>query len=117
MCCGHHEKGIIKQPGPAEALKQMLFRLQAVEAELQRQQQSSVAPTLTDGLQAEETPVKQVRTVTLQVRSGFNKEASEHVLMGKIQTLNLVYFTHSSFIQCFWKHLSCVVRNKPNFIL
>lgn len=48
-----------KQPGPVEALKQMLFRLQAVEAELQRQQQASVAPTLTDRLQAE-TPVKQV---------------------------------------------------------
>lgn len=28
----------MKQPGPAEALKQVLFRLQAVEAELQHQQ-------------------------------------------------------------------------------
>lgn len=45
-----------KQPGPAEAMKQMLFRLQAVEAELQRQHQKPGAPTLTDRLQ---TPVKQ----------------------------------------------------------
>ncbi|XP_045922221.1 lung adenoma susceptibility protein 2 isoform X2 [Micropterus dolomieu] len=53
-----HGNSDFKQPGPVEALKQMLFRLQAVEAELQRQQQASVAPTLTDRLQAE-TPVKQ----------------------------------------------------------
>lgn len=35
-----------KQPGPVEALKQMLFRLQAVEAELQRQQGAPAAFTL-----------------------------------------------------------------------
>ncbi|KAM8827574.1 lung adenoma susceptibility protein 2 isoform 3-T3 [Spinachia spinachia] len=35
---GLHSNVIFKQPGPVEALKQMLFRLQAVEAELQRQQ-------------------------------------------------------------------------------
>ncbi|KAM6902354.1 lung adenoma susceptibility protein 2 [Xenentodon cancila] len=35
--CGRHENGIWKQPGPVEALKQMLFRLQAVEAELEKQ--------------------------------------------------------------------------------
>lgn len=54
---GLHGNGIFTQPGPVEALKQMLFRLQAVEAELQRQQRASdlrsVAPTL-----AEEAPVK-----------------------------------------------------------
>ncbi|XP_030598326.1 lung adenoma susceptibility protein 2 isoform X2 [Archocentrus centrarchus] len=38
-----HENSIWKQPGPVEALKQMLFRLQAVEAELQRQQQGTPA--------------------------------------------------------------------------
>lgn len=63
----------MKQPGPAEALKQMLFRLQAVEAELQRQQQASPAPVCADTLQAEKTPVKQVRTVTLQVRKETRK--------------------------------------------
>lgn len=36
-CPSDEGSGMQKQPGPAEALKQMLFRLQAVEAELQRQ--------------------------------------------------------------------------------
>ncbi|KAK9532952.1 hypothetical protein VZT92_010309 [Zoarces viviparus] len=49
---GLHGNSIFKQPGPVEALKQMLFRLQAVEAELQRQQHARVAET-------EEAPVKQ----------------------------------------------------------
>ncbi|CAK6972526.1 lung adenoma susceptibility protein 2 [Scomber scombrus] len=53
-----HGNSIWKQPGPVEALKQMLFRLQAVEAELQRQQQPS-ASTLTDRMHAKGTPVKQ----------------------------------------------------------
>ncbi|XP_044190337.1 lung adenoma susceptibility protein 2 isoform X1 [Thunnus albacares] len=57
--CGLHRNSIWKQPGPVEALKQMLFRLQAVEAELQRQQHPSLASTLTDRLQTKETPVKQ----------------------------------------------------------
>lgn len=39
-CLSDEGSGMQKQPGPAEALKQMLFRLQAVEAELQRQQLS-----------------------------------------------------------------------------
>ncbi|KAA8584703.1 hypothetical protein FQN60_008488 [Etheostoma spectabile] len=38
---GLHRNSILKQPGPVEALKQMLFRLQAVEAEVQRQTQAS----------------------------------------------------------------------------
>ncbi|XP_040013033.1 lung adenoma susceptibility protein 2 [Xiphias gladius] len=58
--CGLHGNSIWKQPGPVEALKQMLFRLQAVEAKLQRQQEASVAPTLTDGQWTEETLVKQI---------------------------------------------------------
>ncbi|XP_060917425.1 lung adenoma susceptibility protein 2 [Labrus mixtus] len=57
-CC-LHGNNIFKQPGPAEALKQMLFRLQAVEAELQRRQEAPSAPTETDRLQTRETPVKQ----------------------------------------------------------
>lgn len=61
--------GITKQPGPAEALKQMLFRLQAVEAELHRQQLSLVASTATDRLHTEEYPVKQVRAVPPRVKS------------------------------------------------
>ncbi|XP_073333437.1 lung adenoma susceptibility protein 2 isoform X3 [Pagrus major] len=56
--CGLHGNSIFMHPGPVEALKQMLFRLQAVEAELQRQQQTSLAPTITDRLQTG-TPVKQ----------------------------------------------------------
>uniref|UniRef100_A0A8C4EM51 Uncharacterized protein n=1 Tax=Dicentrarchus labrax TaxID=13489 RepID=A0A8C4EM51_DICLA len=79
-CC-LHGNSIFKQPGPVEALKQMLFRLQAVEAELQRQQQASVAPMLTDRTQAEETPAKPVRTLTLQVASLNRKHVS--LLMGK----------------------------------
>ncbi|XP_031143141.1 lung adenoma susceptibility protein 2 isoform X1 [Sander lucioperca] len=58
---GLHRNSILKQPGPVEALKQMLFRLQAVEAEVQRQTQASVAPTISnkDGWQTEKTPEKQ----------------------------------------------------------
>lgn len=80
----------MKQPGPAEALKQMLFRLQAVEAELQRQQQASAAPVFADRLQEEETPGKQVPTVTLQVRKETRKLVFE---MKQIQ--NLFIFTYS----------------------
>uniref|UniRef100_UPI0037E93F9C lung adenoma susceptibility protein 2 n=1 Tax=Semicossyphus pulcher TaxID=241346 RepID=UPI0037E93F9C len=57
--CSLYGKGMLKQPGPAEALKQMLFRLQAVEAELQRRHQAPADPTPTDRLQTEETPEKQ----------------------------------------------------------
>ncbi|XP_041667103.1 lung adenoma susceptibility protein 2 [Cheilinus undulatus] len=53
--CSLHGNSSLKQPGPAEALKQMLFRLQAVEAELQRQQ---ATPTETENLQTDKTPVK-----------------------------------------------------------
>lgn len=67
-------RGISKQPGPAEALKQMLFRLQAVEAELHRQQLSLVASTATDRLHAEEYPVKWVRAVPLSRQKLVNKE-------------------------------------------
>ncbi|CAJ1071075.1 lung adenoma susceptibility protein 2 isoform X2 [Xyrichtys novacula] len=45
---------IFKQPGPTEALKQMLFRLQALEAEVPKRQQTAGASTHT-----EETPVRQ----------------------------------------------------------
>lgn len=41
-----HGNGIWKQPGPVEAVKQMLFRLQAVEAELERQQKELATPPL-----------------------------------------------------------------------
>uniref|UniRef100_A0A671VC84 Lung adenoma susceptibility protein 2 n=1 Tax=Sparus aurata TaxID=8175 RepID=A0A671VC84_SPAAU len=51
---------IFRHPGPVEALKQMLFRLQAVETELHRQQQTSLAPTITDRLQTG-TPMKAMR--------------------------------------------------------
>ncbi|XP_040914542.1 lung adenoma susceptibility protein 2 [Toxotes jaculatrix] len=56
--CGLSGNSIWKQPGPVEALKQMLFRLQAVEGRLQ-QQEASAAPALTDRPQMEQTPVKQ----------------------------------------------------------
>ncbi|KAM9840954.1 lung adenoma susceptibility protein 2 isoform 2-T2 [Aulostomus maculatus] len=49
QCSGPRDNSIWKQPGPVEALKQMMFRLQAVEAELQRRQQSpSNASAITD---------------------------------------------------------------------
>ncbi|XP_068430538.1 lung adenoma susceptibility protein 2 [Clinocottus analis] len=51
---GLHGNSVFKQPGPVEALKQMLFRLQAVEAELQRRHPAPEAPTLAVGLQSEE---------------------------------------------------------------
>ncbi|CAG5867157.1 unnamed protein product [Menidia menidia] len=51
---GPHGNGIWKQPGPVEALKQMLFKLQAVEGELQRKQGE---PPVNGSLQ---TPVKPV---------------------------------------------------------
>ncbi|MEQ2208889.1 hypothetical protein XENOCAPTIV_018597 [Xenoophorus captivus] len=42
-CC-FHGNTTWKQPGPVEAVKQMLFRLQAVEAELQRQRIDTDCP-------------------------------------------------------------------------
>lgn len=54
---GHHGNSILKQPGPAEALKQVLFRLQAVEAELQHQQQQRASVCA-----AVEVPEQQVQT-------------------------------------------------------
>ncbi|XP_070845062.1 lung adenoma susceptibility protein 2 isoform X2 [Chaetodon trifascialis] len=54
-CHSLHANGIFKQPGPVEALKQMLFRLQAVEAKLQRQCPASAAPALIDRLQTEDS--------------------------------------------------------------
>uniref|UniRef100_A0A8C3AWG2 Uncharacterized protein n=1 Tax=Cyclopterus lumpus TaxID=8103 RepID=A0A8C3AWG2_CYCLU len=59
------ENNLFKQPGPVEALKQMLFRLQAVEAELQRRQPASGAPTLLAGLQTVEAPVCELTSVSL----------------------------------------------------
>ncbi|XP_037121388.1 lung adenoma susceptibility protein 2 isoform X1 [Syngnathus acus] len=43
---------ISQQPGPLEALKQMMFRLQAVEVELHRQQHPPVARTCSKGSQS-----------------------------------------------------------------
>lgn len=65
LCClsqaqrrlSDEESGVWKQPGPAEALKQMLFRLQAVEAELQRQQLPPGASAANQGLCMKEYPV------------------------------------------------------------
>ncbi|XP_075885300.1 lung adenoma susceptibility protein 2 [Nelusetta ayraudi] len=51
------DSSVWKQPGPAEALKQMLFRLQAVEAELQRRQPSPGASTANQRLHMEECSV------------------------------------------------------------
>lgn len=51
------DSSVWKQPGPAEALKQMLFRLQAVEAELQRRQPSPGASTANQRLHMEEYSV------------------------------------------------------------
>ncbi|XP_024124309.1 lung adenoma susceptibility protein 2 isoform X2 [Oryzias melastigma] len=46
--CGSHGNCILKHPGPVEALKLMLFRLQAVEAELQRKAASPPADQVVD---------------------------------------------------------------------
>lgn len=57
---GRHGNGLWKQPGQAEALKQVLFRLQAVEAELQqrpRQRQPEAS-----GPPAAEIPEQQVES-------------------------------------------------------
>lgn len=65
LCCltqaqiglSDQDSSVWKQPGPAEALKQMLFRLQAVEAELQRRQPSPGASTANQRLHTEEYSV------------------------------------------------------------
>uniref|UniRef100_A0A1A7YX00 Chromosome 18 open reading frame 54 n=1 Tax=Iconisemion striatum TaxID=60296 RepID=A0A1A7YX00_9TELE len=63
---GFHGNGTCKQPGPVEAVKQMLFRLQAVEAELQRRQKEPAGPPpFTDGLK---TPEKRVESLRLDTR-------------------------------------------------
>ncbi|XP_008301776.1 lung adenoma susceptibility protein 2 [Stegastes partitus] len=77
-----------KQPGPVEALKQMLFRLQSVESELQRrqqqQQQASAAPELPEGLK---TPEKQRPDVELQ---GFPGSPSLHRALHHLNRLKLL---------------------------
>lgn len=65
LCCltqaqvrlSDRDSSVWKQPGPAEALKQMLFRLQAVEAELQRRQPPPGASTANQRLHMEECSV------------------------------------------------------------
>lgn len=52
-----HGNGNVKQPGSAEALKQVLFRLHAVEAQLQQQQQQEASAT-----PEVEVPQQQVQT-------------------------------------------------------
>ncbi|XP_049593165.1 lung adenoma susceptibility protein 2 isoform X2 [Syngnathus scovelli] len=47
-----HDSTISQQPGPLEALKQMMFRLQAVEVELHRQQYPPVGRTCSKGTQS-----------------------------------------------------------------
>ncbi|XP_019961867.2 lung adenoma susceptibility protein 2 isoform X1 [Paralichthys olivaceus] len=61
---------IWKQPGPVEALKQMLFRLQAVETKLQQQEEeASETQTRPDRLQTE-TPGTQTTEAELESFSG-----------------------------------------------
>ncbi|XP_023253624.1 lung adenoma susceptibility protein 2 [Seriola lalandi dorsalis] len=81
--CGPHGNSIWKQPGPVEALKQMLFRLQAVEGKLQGQQ------ALTDGLQTEETPVKQ-RTEGEAELESFSGGPSLHRALHHLSCLKLL---------------------------
>eukprot|EP00066_Takifugu_rubripes_P013435 XP_011602701.1 PREDICTED: lung adenoma susceptibility protein 2 isoform X2 [Takifugu rubripes] len=64
----HHGNNLLKQPGPAEALKQVLFRLQAVEAELQHHQQpkASLSPSVDGPLQQEAEPEPRPDGLSLQ---------------------------------------------------
>ncbi|TNM92441.1 hypothetical protein fugu_019453 [Takifugu bimaculatus] len=64
----HHGNNLLKQPGPAEALKQVLFRLQAVEAELQHHQQpkASLSPSVEGPLQQEAEPEPRPDGLSLQ---------------------------------------------------
>ncbi|KAK2888609.1 lung adenoma susceptibility protein 2 isoform X1 [Channa argus] len=86
--CGLHGNNIWKQPGPVEALKQMLFRLQAVEAELQRQQ-AYVAPALSDRKQTE-TPVKQERPEKEVELEGFSGGPSLQRALHHLSRLKLL---------------------------
>ncbi|XP_034457615.1 lung adenoma susceptibility protein 2 [Hippoglossus hippoglossus] len=68
LSSGLHGNNIWKQPGPVEALKQMLFRLQAVETKLQRQEEeASESQTHPDRPQ---TPGTQTTEVELESFSG-----------------------------------------------
>ncbi|XP_027882282.1 lung adenoma susceptibility protein 2 [Xiphophorus couchianus] len=60
LSSGYHGNDTGTQPGPVEAMKQMLFRLQAVEAELQRQRMDA------DG---QKTPEKQEADVDPELQS------------------------------------------------
>ncbi|XP_029025725.1 lung adenoma susceptibility protein 2 isoform X3 [Betta splendens] len=66
-----HGDSIWKQPGPLEALKQMLFKLQAVETELQRQQaeasKASKAPAAPAARAACEPLQTEVNVITEEV--------------------------------------------------
>lgn len=96
-----HGDSIWKQPGPVEALKQTLFRLQAVEAQLGRQKEAPGAPTLSDRLCMEETLGNQDVSV-----------------FGKITVCvcDQTKIVHTPFLNT--SGFSCVFRNKPyhNFL-
>ncbi|XP_018523331.1 lung adenoma susceptibility protein 2 [Lates calcarifer] len=91
--CGLHGNSIWKQPGPVEALKQMLFRLQAVESKLQQQEEASVAPTLTDRLQTEKTPVKQRHECETELES-ISGGLSLHRALHHLSRLKLLVEEH-----------------------
>ena len=89
LSSGLHGNNIRKQPGPVEALKQMLFRLQAVETKLQRrEEEASESQTHPDRLQ---TPGTQVETLVFQSK----------------QTINRIYFSSWTHLRTLLSTSSC----------
>ncbi|XP_060928166.1 lung adenoma susceptibility protein 2 [Limanda limanda] len=90
LSSGLHGNNIWKQPGPVEALKQMLFRLQAVETKLQRhEEEASEAQTHPDRLQA---PGTQTTEVELE---SFSVGPSLHRALHHLSRLKLLVDEHS----------------------
>ncbi|XP_054614319.1 lung adenoma susceptibility protein 2 isoform X2 [Dunckerocampus dactyliophorus] len=76
----HHGSSISQQPGALEALKQMMFRLQAVEAALQKHQQPPAASASTDWLQGEEAPKRPDSEAEQSLSGGLSLQRALHHL-------------------------------------
>ncbi|KAG7499410.1 hypothetical protein JOB18_036999 [Solea senegalensis] len=87
---GLHGNSIWEQPGPVEALKQMLFRLQSVEAQLQQQEgEAAAAPTQPERLQTLDTPLKQMHEGEAELES-FTGGPSLHRALHHLNRLKLL---------------------------
>uniref|UniRef100_A0A665TDE6 Uncharacterized protein n=1 Tax=Echeneis naucrates TaxID=173247 RepID=A0A665TDE6_ECHNA len=110
-CCSH-ANSMEKQPGPVEALKQMLFRLQAVEVKLQGQQHVASVATA-DWRQAEETPMEQWSSGVISATNALHTLAKKHSLITALSIMSANYKLCAMFslschcVSAFYSSVDC----------